>query len=349
MQVDKGADEERTEEHLSGIPLLPDSPITNNNSADEGLTGLPCLPESPSTTHDGAMDESFTCLPLLANSPAPDDDSADGTLGGNPAITAGGSDDTSMAASDAVVVASSEENGRGKAKDRGEECSAGAPKDRRKGKEREVTEDNLWAPFSSRDEFLKWTLSRPVHEMTLVIQEYVHLTSKVGPGVSLGHVLANRLPFEEDGLPEKIFPEDTAEEGRHYTIFGNMAHRLKDILQNNGHFDLGALQVGTISSAGAEEVLRHLRRWLGVLVGHYDRNCELVAVMNSELNTLHAALSNGLHCNCNYLFGGSTACRAETAAERERAPLAKVAASNQFTRFQLNAPLSTCRFQLFAA
>lgn len=96
----------------------------------------------------------------------------------------------------------SDRNGDGEAN---EARTKSTSKEKGKGKARETNED-LWAPFASSNELHQYMLSRPVPDMTFIVQEYTYLTSTVNP--EAGVLLAPRINKRPPTPPKSFSHEE---------------------------------------------------------------------------------------------------------------------------------------------
>ncbi|KAH6904754.1 hypothetical protein BKA70DRAFT_1431653 [Coprinopsis sp. MPI-PUGE-AT-0042] len=164
------------------------------------------------------------------------------------------------------------------------------PKNKDKGKGRaQDGKENVWGPFGGTADVLKWMKTMPQHEMSLIEREFPNAaTDGVAEDGKGQRVKENRDKYETSKKDNKeTTPAEAANPG--FTIFSHLDNKLRDVLAAQGGWEVSPYGVGMISSAGAKDMLSHLKRWLSVLAQHYEHNVELAAMMDEELHTLTTA------------------------------------------------------------
>ncbi|KAH6907804.1 hypothetical protein BKA70DRAFT_1223111 [Coprinopsis sp. MPI-PUGE-AT-0042] len=175
---------------------------------------------------------------------------------------------------------------------------------------------NIWELFASMEETQKWMLALPRRELVILLQDLVIRTTTFAEKDQELFQQYRKFSFPTHAKSadrdqpltrgsqcnkekEKRSEETSRETGNGFSVFDDLDEKVKKVLAGHIDWDIASFQVGTISSAGAKDVIQHLRRWLSVLAGHYERNVQLVASMDEELHSLRTA---GAYCEREVAF-----------------------------------------------
>ncbi|KAH6908050.1 hypothetical protein BKA70DRAFT_1427280 [Coprinopsis sp. MPI-PUGE-AT-0042] len=254
MAIDNVDDLSGTESSLEGAPLLPDSPSASNSESDDVVAAL-------------AHESRHTRTNVFVKK-----------------------EDASKASSTTEISPDKLQS-----------------KDKGKGRAGDVKGD-VWGPFAGMNDVLAWMMSMPRHDMSLIVKAYLLETSTLSPKDRAeaeewkakefaSAANGGRVDGDGDRAKEKLDERDMgktpgnkkANEQTGFTIFSHLDSKLRDVLTAQEDWRVSPYGVGMISSAGAKDMLGHLNRWLLVLAQHYERNVELVAMMDQELVTLETA------------------------------------------------------------